>query len=193
MVRLAAQNRIIALSQPKHGSFLKAVSFPVTFIIDVDKYAKLYSIVYAESAFRSTARRRLTDNVQVFLQSFSSEYYFQALEEDAVQFSPSHLYTCTYNDSNLRKLVDSLMLNGIRARIVLALKPNSKQWLISFLIASDVDIKHILISFFSRIRELRPNELDKVYSGKMVNPKVLRKLTLPIITGVDEISPVTND
>ena len=187
-MRLAAQNRIIALSRPKQVSFLKAITFPVTFTIDMDKYAKLFVTVHAESPFSSSARKKLIANVQEFLQLFSSEYDFQAVDETVSEFQPAHLYTCVYNDANLRGLLDSLLLNSIRARIVIALRPHLKQWLMSFLIASDTEIKHILTSFFSGVRELRPKALEKVYSGKFINPRMLKKLTLPAMPGIDEIS-----
>ncbi len=187
-MRLAAQNRIIALSMPKQCSFLRALSFPVTFTIDIDRYAKLFATVSAESMFMSNARNKLASNMQEFLQLFSSEYDFQAVEETMLEFQPAHLYTCVYHDSNLKGLIDSLMLNNVRARIILALKPASKKWLLSFFISADLDIKHVLNSFFSGVKELRPGELDKIYSGKQINPRFLKNLTLPILPGIDEIS-----
>jgi len=187
-MRLARQIRLVALSLPKQGFFLKSLAFPVTFTIDLDRFAKLYATMYSDSAFRSSAEKKLQDNMQVFLQSFSAEYDFHALEEDIAPFNPPYLYTCTYNDANLRGFIDSLLLNAIRARILIVLIPHSKQWLLSFLVASDVEIKHVLTPFFSKIRELNPRAYEKALSGKLINPKLLTKLTLPIVPGIDEIS-----
>lgn len=187
-MRLAKQIRFVALSQPKQGSFLNALTFPVTFTFDIDKFARLYATICSESIFESSAQKKLEENFQTFAQSFSSGYDFRSVEEQTAPFTPEFLYTCTYNDANLRGFVDSLLLNAIRARILLVLISRSKQWLLSFLAASDIEIKHVLTPFFSKIRELNPRAYEKALLGKVINPKLLTKLTLPIVPGVDEIS-----
>jgi DNA-binding MarR family transcriptional regulator len=187
-MRLAKQIRITALSQPKQGSFLKALTFPVTFILDIDKVVRLFATVYSDSISESVAKKKIQDNFQVFLQSLSAEYDYRSVEGQICQFFPAYVYSCTYNDNNLKSLIDTLIKDEIRARAVLALHPRPPNWLLSFLVASDVEIKHVLTTFFSDVHGRKPNQLEYIHFGRLINPKVLRKLTLSAATGIDEVS-----
>jgi DNA-binding MarR family transcriptional regulator len=186
-MRLARQIRLVGLSKPKAGPFLTGIGFPVSFAIEVDRFARLYATVYADSVFRTTCQNALEENYRIFLESFSSEYNCRVLEEPVQPGSWERLYACTYNDANLPVFIDALLTNGIRASITLNLKPSSNGWLMGFAIASDSDIKHLMVASFKEIVEMPVRKLAFIQSGGIANPKFLTRLTLPLLPGIDEV------
>ena len=173
--------RIYEISKPKNGSFLKALNFPFTVIIDVNRFAKLYIEIYSASLFRK--EKDIERKFKRLLEALTSEYDFKWIEESPSDFEGLFFYTATYSDHSLADFVKTLILNDIRARIVLALKPNLK-WLCSFAIASDKEIAHFLKMFFRDVKKISKKEFEKVRKGTPINPKILKRLTLRKLPGI---------
>lgn len=180
------QIRILSLSEQKQGCFLKALGFSITIVMDVDRFVKLYFSVCSDSIFKSLAEKKLESNFKVFLEAFSSEYNFKFIEERIGDFQGDAFYTCKYSDNLLKPFADTLLLNGIRARIVLTLVPKISGWFLSFAIASDRKIGHIINSMLSDGREISSKEFQKILYGNLISPKLLKKLTIPKFSGIDE-------
>ncbi len=173
--------RIYEISKPKNESFLKAVNFPFTVIIDVNRFAKLYIEIHSASFFRK--EKDLERKFKRLLEALSSEYDFKWIEERPSDFEGSFFYTATYNDHSLADLVKTLILNDIKARIILTFKPNAK-WLCSFVIASDKEITHFLKTFFRDMKRISKKEFEKVRKGVLINPKILKTFTLRKLPGI---------
>jgi len=80
-------------------------------------------------------------------------------------------------------LVRALILNGARAKILLALKPGTR-WLCSLAIASDKEIAHILRTFFRDVRRIGRKDFERAERGVLINPKILKRLTLRKLPGI---------
>ena len=173
--------RIYEISKPKNRSFLKAVSFPFNVIIEVNRFAKIYIEICSASFLRK--EKDLENKFKQMFEALSSEYDFKWIEESPKDFKGSFFYTAVYNDHILADFVKTLILNDVRARIVLALKPNLK-WLCSFAIASDKNIAHFLKTFFRDVKRISKKEFEKVCKGVLINPKILKKLTLRKLPGI---------
>ncbi|RLI82202.1 hypothetical protein DRP04_04475, partial [Archaeoglobales archaeon] len=117
------------------------------------------------------------------LETLSAEYDFKWIEEKPSSFEGSFFYTSVYNDHGLADFVKALILNDVRARIVLALKPGSK-WLCSFAIATNREIAHLLKTFFRGVRRISRRDFERVEKGALPNPKILKKLTLRKLPGI---------
>ena len=117
------------------------------------------------------------------LRALSAEYDFRWVEEIPQHFAGRYFYTATYSDSNLRDLVRTLVLNRVRARIVLSLKPAGR-WVCCFAIASETDLLHILKTFLRDVRRISARDFEKVLNGAMFNPKILKRFTLPLLPGI---------
>lgn len=185
-MRLIRQIRITEISSQKQGCFLKVLGFPVTIVIDVDRFAKLYFSVYSDAFFRSSAEEKLEGNFLLFREAFSSEYDCKFVEERMGEFPGNVFYTCKYSDNLLKPFVDTLLLNGIRVRIALTLVPKNIGWLLSFAIASDREIGHIISSILSDMKGISRKEFNKALSGDLIAPMLLKKLTIPRLSGIDE-------
>ena len=181
-MKLEEQIRILSISQPKQGSFLSAIGFPITFVIDIDRFAKLYTTISVDSVFN--AQSKLEERMEVFAQAFSAEYNITSKRETISEFTPAYLYTCTFSNVQLKSFIDTLILNGIRARLILSLKPLA-EWIISFSIQSDQEIVSFLKPFFRDIHKLRPRAFKKL--DQTINPKILSIFTIPVLPGIDEI------
>lgn len=173
--------RIYEISKPKNGSFLKAINFPFTVIIDVNKFAKLYIEIRSVSFFRK--EKDIERKFKRLLEALSSEYDFKWVEESPSDFEGSFFYTAVYNDHSSADFVKTLILNDIKTRIVLALKPSAK-WLCSFAIASDKEIAHFLKTFFRDVKKISKKEFERVRKGILRNLKILKKLTLRKLPGI---------
>lgn len=183
---LAPQNkfiRIYEISKPKGGNFLKAVNFPFNLIIDVDRFAKLYIEIYSSSFFRK--EKDLDRKFNRLLEALSAEYDFKWVEETPSDFECSFFYMATYSDQSLADFVKTLILNDIKARIILTLKPSSK-WLCSFVIASDKEIT-FLKTFFRGAKRISKKEFEKACKGALINPKILKRFTLRKLPGIASI------
>jgi hypothetical protein len=176
-VKSSRQIRTTEISKRKQGCFLRSINTPIAFVIDVDKFAKLYVAIFSKA-------KRLAGNFQIVIESFSSEYDFKYLNENYEETRFENLYTCRYSDSRLKPFIDTLLLNGVKARLVMLLEP---QWFITFVIASDSEIAHLITPFFSDVHRLSPKLLGKILSGKLINPFALKQLTIPSLPGIDEI------
>ncbi|RLI76513.1 hypothetical protein DRP04_12565, partial [Archaeoglobales archaeon] len=150
--------RIYEISNPKNESFLKAIDFPFTVIVDVNRFAKLYIGIYSASLFGR--ERDIEKKLNRLLEALSAEYDFKWIEEKPGSFEGSFFYTSVYNDHGLADFVKTLILNDIRARIVLALKPDAK-WLCSFAIAANREIAHFLKTFFRGVRRISRRDFER--------------------------------
>jgi len=173
--------RIYEISRPKEGNFLRAVNFPFSTIVDINRFVRLYIEVFSTSLFNR--EKDLDKKFRRMLEAMSSEYDFRWVEETPKDFSGSFFYTATYSDSQIADLVETLILNGVRARILLALKPQGK-WLCSLAIASDREILHLLKTHFSSVRRINERTFRKAANGSLINPKLLKRLTLQKMPGV---------
>ncbi|WP_456329492.1 helicase HerA domain-containing protein [Archaeoglobus sp.] len=188
MLRLFAPQsrfiRIYEISKPKGGNFLRAVSFPFNLIIDTDSFARLYIEIPSKSLF--CRKEDLEKKLENILEALSSEYDFRWVEEALQDFSGSFFYTATYSDSRIVDLVETLILNGVRARIILTLRPQGR-WLCSLIIASDREILHILKTHLSDVRRISEKVFRKAEGGSLINPKLLKRLTLQRMPGVSRL------
>jgi|Deesub1362A_J573_1020465.scaffolds.fasta_scaffold00802_12 hypothetical protein len=173
--------RIYEISPPKNGNFLKALRFPICMIIDVNGFAKLYIEVSSKSIL--SPERDVEKKLKHLLEALSAEYDFRWVEETPADFRGRFFYTAAYSDSNLADLVKTLVLSGVRARIILTLKPAGK-WLCSFAIASDSEIFHTLKTLFRDVRRISARDFKKMRNGSVLNPRILKKLTLPLLPGI---------
>lgn len=184
-MRLDRQIRITEISKEKQSSFLKSLSFPISLVIDVDRFVKLYFIIHSNSVL--FAEKKLDERFKIFIESFSSEYNFRFIEENLSEFQGQSFYTCTYSDQGLKSFIETLLLNRIRARVILTLKPKTYGWLSSFAVASTQNIEHISISHFSNIAKINSKQFQNILQGKTINPRLLKQLTIPRFSGIDEI------
>ncbi len=176
--------RIYEISKPKGGSFLKALDSPFSIIIDTGGFARLYIEIFSTSLFRR--EKDLDKKFRKMLEALSSEYDFRWVEEKPERFQGSFFYTATYSDGRMQELVKTLILNGVKARIVLALRPNAR-WLCSLAIASDREILHVLKTHLSGVRRIDERTFEKALRGSPVNPKILKQLTLRRLPGVAQL------
>lgn len=180
-MRSSRQIRVYEISSSKGRSFLRAINFPFVMIIDVDSYAKLYFVIFSNSFFNPA--REVEKRLKRFLEAFSSEYDFKHVDETPGDFEGSFFYSAVYNDSSIENFVRTLLLGGVRARIVLSLSPGRK-WLCSFAVSSDKEITHIMKTFFREIRRTSRKEFEKISGGGLINPKVLKRLTIRKLPGI---------
>lgn len=185
-MRSNRQIRIIEISQKKNSCFLRSLDFPISIVFDVKDFVKLYFLIHGPLFSKK-------DSSKVFLEAFSTEYNFKFVEEGLEDFQGESFYSCRYSDSRLKSFVETLLLNNLRTRICLTLKPNYYGWMSSFVVSSEKDIEHILGSHFSKICRISPKQFEKVLKGKLVKPRLLRRLTIPRFSGIDEIPPVNLD
>ncbi len=82
--------------------------------------------------------------------------------------------------------MDNFLLNGIRARIALMLVPKRLGWFIGFGIASNQEIGHIMSTMLSDIKPIRQKDFQKLLGCEFASPYLLKKLTIPRFSGVDE-------
>ncbi len=162
------------------------LTFPICIVIDVDRFAKLYFSAYSDAFLRSAAEEKLEGNFLLFREALSSEYDCKFIDERMGGFQGNVFYTCKYSDNLLKPFVDTLLLNGIRARIVLTLVPKKIGWLLSFAIASGREVGHIISSMLSDMEEISQKEFNKALSGDLIAPMLLKKLTIPRLSGIDE-------
>ena len=157
------------------------MNFPFTVIIDVNSFARLYIEIYSASFFKKG--KDIENKFKQMLEALSSEYDFRWIEEKPESFQGSFFYTTTYRDSRIADLVETLILNGVRARIILTLRPQG-MWLCSLVIASDREILHLLKTHLSDVRKISEKAFKKAASGSLVNPKLLKRLTLQRMPGI---------
>ncbi|HDN73717.1 MAG TPA: DUF87 domain-containing protein [Archaeoglobus sp.] len=173
--------RIYEISNPKNESFLKAIDFPFTVIIDINRFAKFYIGIHSASLFGK--KKNIEKKFNRLLEALSAEYDFKWIEESLGSFEGSFFYTSVYNDHNLADFVKVLILNDIRARIVLTLKFSSK-WLCSFAIAANKEIGHFLKTFFREVRRISKGDFERMEKGALLNPKILKRLTIRKLPGI---------
>lgn len=173
--------RIYEISRSRGGNFLKALNFSFSVIIDMNGFTKLYIQIFPTSLFRR--ERNFERNFKKMLEALSSEYDFRWIEETPQDFQGTFFYTGTYSDERLQELVRTLILNGVRARILLSLKPQGR-WLCSLAIASDREILHLLKTHLSDVRRISEKVFRKAAKGSLINPKLLKRLTLQRMPGI---------
>ncbi len=174
--------RIYEISKPKNGSFLRAITFPFIVIIDINKFVKLYIKTYSSAFFKK--KNDLEKKFKQLLEVLSAEYDFKWIEERPEHFKGSFFYTANYNNENLAAFVKTLILNDIRARIVIVIKP---KLLCSFVIASNNEISHFIRTFFKGVRRIQRRNFEKAIEGVVINPKILKHFTLGNLPGVAEL------
>ena len=189
-MRLNLTMMITSVSDQKKNSYLTGVNFPHTFLIDISNVAKLYVSIHSIALLRSTAGKKLKENYKKWTEAFSSEYNFNSIQEKYPYLEFKYLYLCTFNNEELPKMIDTFLINGINARIVLALTPYNDKWAYDFGIASNQEIDHLLKIHFDKVLELKGKKLKKILEGRLLNPHYLEEFTIPILPGMDKIKDI---
>jgi len=173
--------KITHISEPKQSHFLASLDFPITLIVDVKDTTELFievkkGLFEREANFEEKAGR--------LIEGLYSQYDLRFSPEAPARFKPEHAYTGIYSDASLKPFADSLILNNIRARIVLSIKPRGGKWHISMLIGAEKRIGRLAASFFRKVRRTSPRKVQKT---KPANWKPLKSFTIPRFQGIKPI------
>lgn len=183
---MGARYRITALS-PK-PQVPTAPDIPCNYIltIDIDGTAAPY-LEFWGNRFLGRVEGPQLDALA--LEALGGGYFVQA---EAAELPPDEFAVCyaaTYNNRTLAQACESLLQLGIRARIQICVATTSRT-LCSLTIGTARDSAHVLGQFFPELVRISPRQFQAAAGGRLVQPRVLTSLTIPILPGVGETGPL---
>lgn len=186
MATLAARYRIRALSPKPAVPLVPAVPLDWVLTIDLNGLAETY-IEFWQSKF--LGRRQGPELDAIGLDALAGGYFLQVEQGEPPPDEFACWYSAVLSNENLPRACESLLQLGIRARLVVAVRPRSRL-LCNLAIGTSREAAHVLGQFFPGLKRITPRAFQAAARGKLIRPLQLTALTLPSLPGMDQATPL---
>jgi DNA helicase HerA-like ATPase len=183
---LGVQYRIRALSPKPSVPAVPAIPFDWVWTIDLNGLAEQY-VEFWKPRFLGGLQAPEIDAVA--LDAFATGYFLEVEPADPQPDGFACCYTAVLANENIPKACESLLQLGIRTRIVVSVRPRSRL-LCSLAIGTSREASHVLGQFFPGLRRIPPKAFKAAEKGRLLRPLQLSALTIPILPGMDEATPL---
>lgn len=176
--------RIIGLTPKPEKKPQPWIPSSYTLTIDLDGAARIYAEFWKPGIVGRRANDEITRRA---IDALSADYYLKTNEATIPEAKLPYAYSCVLWDDQFPLACNTLLQLGIKSRLVIFV---DKPLMCSLAVATDKKAIHVLRQFFKEVVPIRLAEFRRVQKGIHVRPRQLRRLSLPVLTGLSKPMPL---